>query len=136
MSSMFNSSATILSELQLKCCRAPHELDLFTKKSSHVFPPRFVQLHVSPATDVSQTTRCLCPFHLLQVVQGSLAKLQHCFFVLRAWKRSIHCVCFERLQAHFRCQEKLSLLNVCRFVFSLSESHFQPRPAMFNGQTC
>ena len=38
-------------------------------------PPSSVQLHVTPATAISNATRCLCPFQLWQVVQGTPAQV-------------------------------------------------------------
>ena len=77
---------------------------------SQEFQPRVptssVQLHVSPATAVSNATRCLCPFQLWQVVQGTRRRLHHHhFLVLRSLVVSIHCVCVERLHTHLQCQE-------------------------------
>ena len=100
-------------------------------------PPSSVQLHVSPATAVSNATRCLCPFQLWQVVQGTPAQVPlHHFFVLRIVVVSVNCVCLERFPAHLQCQEvyhttrrmcrsrRKQVFSVfCLLVFSPNASH-------------
>ena len=87
-------------------------------------PPSSVQLHVSPATAISNATRCLCPFQRWQLVQGTPAQVPPP--LLRALVCQLHLGGVTSVRFRRCAPQPLRFLDNCR-IWSFASEMSPPR---------